>query len=919
MDIRKEEKIIEALIYLENKKNSGISAYELSEYMKMDRANVSRYLNNLYKGKRVNKSNGRPVLYSSFKLEDIDIEKDKKEDTTKDKEDELVVKKDSLDRLVGAELSLKLPIQQAKAAMLYPPRGLHTLILGETGVGKSLFAEMMYSFAKESKVIAENAPFIRFNCADYADNPQLVVAQIFGVKKGAFTGADSDKDGLLKKADGGILFLDEIHRLSPQGQEMLFTFIDKGTFRRLGDTEKQIQVEVQIISATTEDPQSFMLKTFTRRIPMTIILPPLRERTLEERYLLLESFIKEESVRLGKSIYISKNSIISFLLYDCNNNIGQLRSDVQLSCAKAFLNYKVNKSNFILIDQSELQSRVQKGIMNLKARRKEVERISNNMSDIVQFSHKDDVLIPLNLENDSDKDMMSLSFYSMIEKKMEELKAQGIGEEKMNDLLNIDLEDHFKKYISSLSNEIGKSELSKVVDIKLINIVEEMLQLASKKLNREFEQKVYFGLALHLQGSIERMTLGIKIRHPKLNLIRAQYREEFIVAMEIVKIVENKFNIEAPLDEIGYITMFLAASREENNELLEEKVNVLVIMHGRNTATSMVEVANTLIGEEYVKALDMPLTMKAEDMFQIAKEEISKMKNDKGVLMLVDMGSLINFGEIISSELGIPIKTIDMVTTLTVIEAGRKALNGRNLESIYTSCQEIGRLSIQMEKEDYTVDKELVIITTCFTGEGAAEKIKDRILSSLNDSNKIKVIPLNILDKTDFLKKVKALQEKYTILAIVGTVNIFIDGVTFISAQEVFLNEGIEQLENLIKAEQEFLKITKSLEGQIIIKDINCKNMVANIRKVITNIEESLQIKIRHEIKIGILIHTAFLIERLVSGKKEVKFKDLENYRHSKNKEFILVKKALKLIENIYKINIGDDELAHIVRMIIEN
>lgn len=707
--------------------------------MKMDRANVSRYLNNLYKEKRVNKSNGRPVLYSSFKLKDVDTGKEKEEEVIKEREreDELVVKKDSLDRLVGAELSLKLPIQQAKAAMLYPPRGLHTLILGETGVGKSLFAEMMYSFAKESRVIDEDAPFIRFNCADYADNPQLVVAQIFGVKKGAFTGADSDKEGLLKKADGGILFLDEIHRLSPQGQEMLFTFIDKGTFRRLGDTEEQIKAEVQIISATTEDPQSFMLKTFTRRIPMTIILPPLRERTLEERYLLLESFIKEESVRLGKSIYISKNSIISFLLYDCNNNIGQLRSDVQLSCAKAFLNYKVNKSNFILIDQSELQSRVQKGIINLKSHRKEVEKISNNMSDIVQFSNKEDVLIPLNLENDSDKDITNLSFYSMIEKKMEELKAQGIDEEKMNDLLNIDLEEHFKKYISSLSNEIEKSELSKVVDIKLINIVEEMLQIASNKLNREFEQKVYFGLALHLQGSIERMTLGIKIRHPKLNLIRAQYREEFMVAMEIVKIVENKFNIEAPLDEIGYITMFLAASREENNELLEEKVNVLVIMHGRNTATSMVEVANTLIGEEYVKALDMPLTMKAEDMLQIAKEEISKMKNDKGVLMLVDMGSLINFGEIISSELGIQIKTIDMVTTLTVLEAGRKALNGRNLESIYTSCQEIGRLSIQMEKEDYTVDKELAIITTCFTGEGAAEKIKDRILSSLNDSNKI--------------------------------------------------------------------------------------------------------------------------------------------------------------------------------------
>lgn len=917
MDIRKEEKIIEALIHLENKKNSGISAYELSQYMKMDRANVSRYLNNLFKEKRVDKSTGRPVLYSSINHEKIENLEENNQIIT---ENGLITKKDSLERLVGADLSLKLPIQQAKAAMLYPPRGLHTLILGETGVGKSLFAEMMYSFAKESGVLKESAPFIRFNCADYADNPQLVVAQIFGVKKGAFTGADSDKDGLLKKADGGILFLDEIHRLSHQGQEMLFTFIDKGVFRRLSDTETQMKAEVQIISATTEDPQSFMLKTFTRRIPMTITLPPLRERTLEERYLLLESFVKEESVRLGKSIYINKNSIISFLLYDCNNNIGQLRSDIQLSCAKAFLNYKINRNNSILIDQSELHARIQKGIINLKSYRKEVEKISNNMSDIVQFSNKKNVLPSFDLvETESEKDTVNLSFYSMIEKKMEQLKAQGIDESKMNDLLNIDLEQYFKKYISSLSNEIEKSELSKVVDIKLINIVEEMLKIASKKLNRGFEQKVYFGLALHLQASIERMTLGIKINHPKLNFIRAQYREEFIVAMEIVKIVENEFNLHAPLDEIGYITMFLAAGREENGESVEEKVKVLVIMHGRNTATSMVEVANTLIGEDYINALDMPLTMKAEDMLKIAKEEVSKMKNEKGVLMLVDMGSLINFGGIISSELGIPIKTIDMVTTLTVIEAGRKALNGRTLENIYASSQEIGRLSIQMEKEDYTIEKKVAIITTCFTGEGAAEKIKNRIISSLSDSSKVKIIPLDIFDKQDFFKKIKSIKEKHTILAIVGTVNMFIDGVPFIPAQKIFLNEGIEQLETLIAIEQEFLEIMQSLESQINIKNINYKNMVANIRNMMLNVEESLQIKIKHDIKIGILIHTILLIERLLNGKKEVKFNNLEQYRYDRNKEFILIKKSLKIIENVYKINVGDNELAHLVRMVTEN
>ncbi|ETI89769.1 MAG: Transcriptional regulatory protein LevR, partial [Clostridium butyricum DORA_1] len=103
--------------------------------------------------------------------------------------------------------------------------------------------------------------------------------------------------------------------------------------------------------------------------------------------------------------------------------------------------------------------------------------------------------------------------------------------------------------------------------------------------------------------------------------------------------------------------------------------------------------------------------MKAEDMLELAKKKILNMENRNGILMLVDMGSLSNFGKIIENELGIKIKTINMVTTLTVIEAGRKALNGRSLESIYTSCQELGRFSIQMEKEDYLKEKELAIIS----------------------------------------------------------------------------------------------------------------------------------------------------------------------------------------------------------------
>ncbi len=98
----------------------------------------------------------------------------------------------------------------------------------------------------------------------------------------------------MEQANGGILFLDEIHRLPPEGQEMLFTFIDKGTFRSLRRWRRK-QASVQIIGATTETSSMF-LSTFNRRIPMQIELPSLAERSLDERLAIIKNFFNKKPI-----------------------------------------------------------------------------------------------------------------------------------------------------------------------------------------------------------------------------------------------------------------------------------------------------------------------------------------------------------------------------------------------------------------------------------------------------------------------------------------------------------------------------------------------------------------------------------------------------------------------------------------------
>jgi hypothetical protein len=101
--------------------------------------------------------------------------------------------------LIGFDGSLKTQVEQAKAAILYPPSSLHTLITGPTGVGKSLFASVMFNYACFVGRFDAKKPFIVFNCADYAMNPQLLMAHIFGHIKGRLPApARTKRDWLIK-------------------------------------------------------------------------------------------------------------------------------------------------------------------------------------------------------------------------------------------------------------------------------------------------------------------------------------------------------------------------------------------------------------------------------------------------------------------------------------------------------------------------------------------------------------------------------------------------------------------------------------------------------------------------------------------------------------------------------------------------
>ena len=896
----------------------GISANNIQEEMGILRANASSILNNLCKEGKLIKINSRPVTFLPYDIihrihEKYNLSLKTCYTLSELKESmlhEQIEKDDPFAKLLGYNSSLLYQIRQAKAAIVYPPKGLHTILLGESGVGKTTFAQAMHAYG----LLAANKnqveyPFITFNCADYFNNPQLLLSQLFGHVKNAFTGADKDKIGLVEEADGGILFLDEVHRLPPDGQEMLFYLMDKGEYKRLGDSIKR-KSNILIIAATTENPTGVLLNTFMRRVPVNIILPTYKEKPIAEKIEIIEQFFRFEAINLKQIICIAPEVLKALALYQfAGGNIGQLRSEIKLLCANAFLQYLQNKQP-ITIGFQMLSKDIRDVLFNYAKIDKTITRYLDMFSEEIEIlPQKDTDIISDGIKND---------IYEIISNKLNYMREQGIAGENITDSLKNEIDTYLSsvnKYFSELHSNIAN--LYKLVSKEIIDVTMQFITYAREELRTDFNNYFLFALSLHIQSLIKRIDKKQLKDNRHLFKIKTEHPAEFKVADKLVEILSDKFGVIIPESEKGFLALLFYRSQIEIDN---SKIGMIIICHGESTATSMADACNRLLNTELVKAIDMPLNQGIDDTYQQVKSMALTINKGKGIILLVDMGSLLSFDKRLTADTGIKSKMIKAVSTPVTLDILRHVLyDVDDIDKIYAENNNY----INEEYETAIKRKPLAILSVCATGEGSSKIIKDMLDVFLQKHYKtpIEVIAVDYIKAKDLYK---SMCKEFCIIAIVGNMDPKLS-VPFFTISKLMQNKGKEILLHLIEGNAgDMLSIAELPESATIyetakevlekyVKYVNPRHAIFVIRSFVEEIGYASKDK---NMVLDLIMHMGCLLDRCI-GQINIKYDNLQDFYMLHKELFISVRNAIKPLEEDYNIKISDDEIAYVVKILV--
>lgn len=885
------------------------TAQKLAEVFEVKRNTISHYLNQLNDEGVLVKINSRPVYYFhkvAFENQFFLLQHDFYQ-TVEDLEKEKPLfekKQDLFSLLIGHDKSLSRSIEQIKTALNYPENGLPVLLTGESGTGKSFLVNLIYKYCIENGLIEEKSSIITVNCAQYANNPELLTSNLFGHIKGAFTGAEESRIGAFEAADGGILFLDEVHRLNAESQEKLFTYLDQGVIYRMGETDTGIPIKTRLFFATTEELESTFLTTFIRRIPIQIELPSLESRGRNERLELVYSFLVSEQRKIRKKLRVSGQVLTLFTNGNFNGNIGELKNNVKVAVAEAFSQQHTKEEIYVTIHHLADKLLVNRSLSLQTVNQEEI--VIDEMTSAEQI-----------IEKTTPKQQRIMTVFERI---LTEFQAN-----KQNlSVCEVQLKQEVDNLFDLLLFETDRQQKHEML-LYLTQYIRDTFKQMETSYQIKFNGNSIYAISYYLfqRGAIkwypEDPEINSLVRELETQ-IETAHPTSYSYVNRILELCQPKLDLDVtPMDKI-FLTLYLKKA-DWTKELGIPKA--IIVAHGYATASSIANVSNRFLGKDIFESFDMPLDVTPQ---QIAEEIIEYSEtNDisNGLVILVDMGSLKEIYQYFPKQITTPIVIMNNVTTPLAISVGENIQKKQDLETMIEKATE--RAPLDWEIIYPEENKTKGIITTCLTGIGTATHISHLLEKSLPSHIDLRILPYeyqHLLTK----KTEETIFSMYDIIGIVGTANPEIKEIPFLSLEELIAGDEAQQisswLHNVLSSEEIAIFNTNiirnfSLEKVIdSVTILDTEKVMSEIELFMRDLEIEAQIVIGNAQKLALFVHVSCLIERLIRNMPIENYSGYEELAQCQKSYLAAIKKTFSVIEANYSVKIPDSEIAYIYDII---
>lgn len=901
-------KLEEAIVALANEKCRNLhrdgleqaffDTPEIEQLLQISRTQASRAANRLVEQGQLFKINTRPVLFAAKEM----FEQQFKLEVAKEYEGvweiiELVKKIPAervFEQMIGFDKSLSEALEQLKTAVFYPGNGLPIMLMGDTGVGKSYFVQVMHEYMMKAGVLSPDAPFKVLNCAQYYNNPELLSGLLFGYSKGAFTGAYESRTGLLEEADQGLLFLDEVHRLNAEGQEKLFTFMDKGTFIRIGETKTR-KAKVRLAFATTEKPQEF-LQTFLRRIPIHIYIPNMDERGIMEKRQMIEYLFGKESRKLQRSIEVTPRVMNILLQTHYEGNIGEIENTIKYACGSAIARSEQEQVNIQLRDlpqkiyalnTQQKQWTTFEGSNLVFSGSYEKKQVSGQAKELTHFISRLQMLYEQ---------------YDNGEETLYNLKKQWLQQitQFMDELVYQD------KYASHMS-------LEKFILTTMQEIFRELDYQTKFRYDGNFV--LFFAHYIYryvLKGETDQLCLPEEL----MKLVAENYRLAKGAINKLLPEVEKRLDLSFTEVDRCLFILFLSTLEHDDQEA---ELDAIILAHGYATASSIANVCNRMLGNATFASIDMPIEATLDDISEKVRLYIEENQVNRGLVILIDMGSLNMIYEQLKQDIEIPILFIDQLGTLMALEIGNLIQQGKELTEIAEQMREVTAPNIQLFQPRRS--KRKAIITTCFTGIGTAVQIQKLLYDCLEGMVDIEIIPTEFRElKENGISP--ALVAKYELLAIIGTDDPQVPEANFVLLETIISGDGSSKIAEIFQrtlAEEEIMEINNRLVKNFSLIRVIDSLTILDTKKIMELVEgciQQLEIRLSLELsnarKVAMYVHVSCMVERLIRHSEIMDFPDLEKFSYEHQKEIRVIQEVFSVLEQTYSVTVPLTEIGYI-------